>query len=152
MNPQQPYRENWFNFTSTPMWMHPDDTAFHGPYLYYSDVVDFDPSPFVGWDSVPGYKMPGYAIDTTIYSNATRNDRWNVLAASVYDSASSPHTWTVVLSRTLAAATSNDVDLTTLDSIQVSVAASNEHTYGEDPSYKDHSGSVPFYIILPRAE
>ncbi|MCP4705733.1 MAG: hypothetical protein GY865_14130 [candidate division Zixibacteria bacterium] len=150
INPQQPYRENWSSFFSRPEWMHPDDTAFAGPYLYYSDVDDFDASPFIGWDSVSGYKMPGFAIDTSIYTMVDRNDRWNVLSASVYDSLSSPRTWTVVFARTLAPATSNDVDLQTLDSIQVTVAASNEHTYGEDPGFREHSGSVPFYIILPR--
>ena len=154
VNAQQPFRENWVDrgASSTPEWMHPDDTAFHGTYLYYSDVVEFDADPFVGWDSVPGYKMPGFAIDTTIYSNASRDDRWDVLAASVYDSLSSPHTWTVVLARTLTSSGNNDVDLTTLDSIQVSVAAGNEHTFGEDAGFRGHSGSVPFYIILPRAE
>lgn len=148
VNPQLPYRVNWDNIFSRPTWMHEDDTAFTGPYLYDDDAISFHGYP-TGWDSLQGYKMPGHIIDSTIHTSATRNDRWDVLAASVYDSLSSPSTWTVVFSRTLAPPTSQDVDFQGLDSIEVSVAASNEHTFGEDPGYRDHSGSVPFYIILP---
>ena len=150
INPQQPYRENWNSMFSRPLWMHTDDTSFVGPYLYVEDAIDYDPNPFIGWESAIGYKMPGYLIDTTIHSDASRNDRWNVLTASVYDSINSPHTWTVVFSRALAPTTINDVDFRDLDSIQVTVAASNDHTFGEDPAWRNHSGSVPFYIIFPR--
>ena len=133
--------------------MNPDDTAFHGLYLYVDDAIDFDGDPFIGWDSAIGYKMPGYLIDTSIYSMASRDDRWNVLAASSFDSLVTSHTWTVVLARTLAPPTTNDVDLRNLDSIQVTVAASNDHTYGSDVSFHEHSGSVPFYIVFrPPAE
>lgn len=153
LNPQLPYQENWITQLAWPRWMHPDDTAFAGPYLYVEDAVAYDPSPFIGWDSAAGYKMPGHLIDSTIHSMATRDDRWDVLAASVYDSLISPHYWIVVFSRTLAPPTSNDVDFRELDSIQVTIAASNEHTFAEDPGWREHSGSVPFYIIFnPPAE
>lgn len=131
-----------------PKWMHTDDTAFAGPYLFREDAIEFEP--YIGWDEIGGYKMPGHRIDSTIHSKAERNDRYDVLAASVYDEASTPHTWTVVFSRSLTPSGSNDVDLRTVDSIQVTVAATRDHTYGSDPNMREHSGSVPFYIILPR--
>ncbi len=150
INPQRPYEANWSDLFDRPIWMHEDDTTFKGPYLYVEDAIEFDGNPYIGWDSASGYKMPGHLIDTNIYSLSSRDDRWNVLAASDYDSISVPHYWTVVLSRTLAPASSSDVDLQDLDSIQISLAVSSDHTYGEDPQFRDHSGAVPFYIIFPK--
>ena len=151
---QYAYEENWFipfgHDRGRPKYMHTDSTAFEEPYLYVEDAIDFDP--YIGFDTLSGHKMAGHLIDSTIYSSDSRNDRWNVLAASVFDEASSPKTWTVVFSRTLAPASSKDVDFRELDSIQVTVAASRDHTSGSDPSWRDHSGSVPFYIILPEIE
>jgi len=161
LNPQVLYATNWDPGTSAerphigdPDYMHPDDTAFHGIYLYEDVMVEYDNDPFIGWDSVAGYRMPGHFIDSTIYSSEERDDRWDVLAISHYDSLSTWHRWTVVLARTLTPSSSNDVDLSDVDSIQITIAVTNDHTFaydddwGVDAGFRDHSGSVPFYLIL----
>jgi hypothetical protein len=152
INPQTVYTVNWFNFTKQPEWMHEDDTAFHEPFLYAEDIVDFDGAEYMGW-SEANYKMPGYIIDSTIYSLAERDDRWDVLAISHYDSLSTWNRWTVVMARPLTGLGANDVDLAGLDSIQVTVAVSSNHTDAEIEAslgydWLEHSGSVPFYLIL----
>jgi hypothetical protein len=145
------YKTNWNGLSSIPYVMHTDTFAFAGPFLYIEDTVHMD-NANIDWPA--GYVMPGYYIDSTIYKSPTRtsNSRWDVQAIAKYDSTAggAPYYWTVVMARALNTAhTSDDVNLTDADSVQVTMAISD--AFMNDalaPGATVHSGSKPFYIIL----
>nr|MBN2277497.1 hypothetical protein [candidate division Zixibacteria bacterium] len=137
-----PYRRNWSNLMQKPFWMHRDTLDYTGSVLYLEDTVEMNV--FLNWPA--GYKLPGYAIDSTIHSSATRGEssRWDVVAISKYDSTgldASDYTWTVVFARAMNTGRGDDVSLTSLDSIEVRIEATHN---GSD----SHSGSAPFWIIF----
>jgi hypothetical protein len=138
------YYTNWVSGPQMPANMHKDDTAFHGAILYRSDAVVFNKDK--PWQT--GDLMPGYVIDSTVYSSPARynSSLWDVRTISKYDSSSAPYTWTVVFSRRLYTGNDDDVDLSLPDSIQISVAAASNYT--EESDGWNHSGSKPFYLIL----
>ena len=141
------YRRNWNSLNQYPYWMHETGVAFDGPFLYLEDTATFNPS--LAWDTLTS-RLPGYAIDSTIRNSATRgqSSRWDVAAISEYDSSGASYsefTWTVVFSRALNTGHAEDINLGTLDSVQVSIAATNDD-YAEWNIA--HSGSKPFWIIL----
>ena len=140
------YRDNWNQATFHPSWMHTDGPAYTGPFLYLEDTVEFSPLD-PNWET--GDKIPGYGIDSTIYGSATRtlSSIWDVRAISHFDSSGdiSGWSWTVVMSRALNTGHADDVNLTSLDSVQISVAATNNDAVSAPTA---HSGSKPFYLIL----
>ncbi|SYZ74222.1 hypothetical protein TRIP_C60492 [Candidatus Zixiibacteriota bacterium] len=145
------YRDNWNSFSNVPYYMHKDTIAFLGPYLYLTDTVAMNYAT-IQWPS--NYRMPGYRIDSTIYNSPSRSSysRWDVRAISQYDSTSSPHTWTIVMSRALNTGHIDDVNLALagFDSVQVTIAAANAHSSDPVNASWQHSGSKPFYLILKR--
>jgi len=150
LNPRQPYIDNWNSSLVIPRWMHTDDTAYTGLYLYIDDTVRYQYVGY-GWDEKIGYIMPGHIIDTTVYKDAIPQSRWNVRTIASYDSTSAPYGWTAVFARLLNTSYSDDVNLTGLDSIQVTVAVTNHHTDITDDTWREHSGSYPFYIVFNRS-
>lgn len=146
------YIDNWDDGLSRPRFMHENDTSFHGDYLYTVDTTAFDGNPSFGWDSVSGYRMPAHIVDSTVYKTAGAGGAWDVKAISSY----SGNHWTIVLKRALSTdkssgAEQDDVELTGIDSIQVSIAVANHHTdINEDPGWWEHSGSYPFYLVFNR--
>jgi hypothetical protein len=146
------YRGNWDGNASTPDFMHVDTFAFTGPFLYVDDTTDMNN--LLNWPSDPGYVMPGYFIDSTIYKSPTRtnNSRWDIRAVAKYDSTAggTPYYWTVVMARALNTThTADDADLSGVDSVQVTMAISDAFMKDDlVPGATVHSGSKPFYIIL----
>ncbi len=141
------YIDNWYPYHVTggglrPWKMHSADTAFHGAVLYTEDAIEYKSTK--EWQL--GYIMPGYVIDTTVYYSSYRsaNSRWDVITASRYDSISVSSTWTVVFMRNLYTGNDDDAMLSVIDSVQIAVAAADNHT---TDAYQ-HSGSKPFYLIL----
>ncbi len=146
------YFTNWSQIgLNQPIYMHVTDTAYHGNYLYSADTTAYMYLGY-GWDSVDGYRMPAYYVDSTVYKDATAGSRWDVKTVSNY---SSNH-WTVIFKRGIttdyaSGASRNDVDFTGLDSIQVTIAIANHHTDAmTDDSWVEHSGSIPFYLVFNR--
>jgi len=139
------YRENWDGFGHQPEWMHETGSDYQEPYLYLEDVVDYNP--LANWEY--NSRIPGYGIDSTIFSSATRNEssRWNVTGISEFDStgASSAWTWTVVFSRALNTGHADDVNLADLDSVQIAIAATHNDAEATTTS---HSGAKPLWLIL----
>lgn len=136
------YSTNWDDLQIAPLVMHRDTLDFQGTFLFTIDTVDMDK--FLAWPV--GFKMPGYIIDSTLYKSPTlsNSSRWDVMTVAEFDSTAAPYTWTVVFRRALNTHT-DDVNLTDLDSVQVTIAAAHNHTSAYEP---EHSGSAPFYIIL----
>jgi len=136
------YRRNWLNFEQKPKWMHTDSSEYTAPVLYLEDTTEID----ILMDWPTGFKLPGYATDSTIHSSPDRglSSLHDVTSISKYDSTGADqtnYTWTVVFARALNTTHVDDVNLAGLDSIQVRIEATHN---GSD----DHSGSAPFYIIL----
>lgn len=144
------YRRNWSGdiVTKYPYWMHVTDTAFNEPFLYAEDAITYNSG--MGWE-VGIDRIPGYKTDSTIHSDPSRgsSSMWDVAAVSEFDStgAFSDWTWTIVLARALNTGHSDDVDLSAVDSVQVTIAATHNDNEAADPSVA-HSGSKPFYIIF----
>ncbi len=144
------YRRNWNGALAQPNWMHEDDTAFHGTVLYLTDTLTFNG--FLDWEYRDS--LPGYAIDSTIYHRAGNRSMWDVKAVSHYDNTGpdpANYIWLVVMARALDTGHDDDIDLSNLDSIQVSIAAT--HNADRDPdggtmTAVNHSGSEPFWLIL----
>jgi len=99
-----------------PTYMHPDSTDFNG-YLLYN--VPAPPHVLVGLGWTPGQIIPGWLIDSTIYgrSAAIRGSRWDIRAAGGYDSANTRYT--VMMCRPMNTGYTDDLDLSTLDSVSV---------------------------------
>ncbi|MEW5923884.1 MAG: ethylbenzene dehydrogenase-related protein [Candidatus Zixiibacteriota bacterium] len=140
------YRENWNSQTKHPYWMHTDGPDFTEPFLYLEDTATFNPlNP--GWAT--GDRIPGYAIDSTIYKSGARtlSSVWDIAAISHFDSSGevTSWSWTVVMARALNTGHADDVNLSSLDSVQIAVAATNNDAVDATTA---HSGSKPFYLIL----
>jgi len=135
---------------SRPEYNHVDSNEYSGVFLYLDEAVTYDPVNTGFWQV--GDTIPGHVVDSTIYSSPDRNQysRNNVRSVAYFDSTSASNldwTWTVVFSRALNTAFVDDVSMAALDSIQVSVAATHNHT--TDPlGIPEHSGSAPFWLIL----
>jgi len=134
-----------------PRYVHEDTMLYTGVFLYIEDTLKYNPLEPTRWPT--GHRIPGFVTDSSIYGAPDRNDnsRNNVRAIAIFDStgSSTGWTWTVAFARALNTGYNDDVDLSTLDSVQVTVAATNDHPQetfgGPKPA---HSGSKPFYIIL----
>jgi hypothetical protein len=132
-----------------PRWMHVDTTDFHGPFLYWRERRDYTFQDDAMWPV--GDTIPGYVVDDTLYSSVTRNNnsRNNVRAVAKFDStgARTEWTWTLAFSRALNTGNSDDVNLAVLDSVQITMAATNNH-HTNPLNQPEHSGSKPFWLIL----
>ncbi len=143
------YRENDLYYYE-PTAMHSDSSDYTGQYLFLEDTVAFRFGyPVDFWPT--NYKMPGYVIDTNIFNLPTRDlqSRWDVRAISHFDSVQATYpnyTWTIVFERALNTGhNSEDLDLSSLDSVKMSIIADNN----SNAVYtKDSSGSAPFWLIL----
>ncbi len=142
------WRRNYADLAFQPYWMHPSGLLYEGAYLYRSDAIAFNKD--LDWQTNDA--MPGYSIDTLIYKSPDRRSMWDVNAISEFDdSGTSPseYTWTVVFRRALNTGNNDDVNLATLDSVEVAIAAThNVHNYFKPPVPIPHSGSKPFWLIL----
>lgn len=131
-----------------PEYMHVDTFDFEGPYFYLEDAIVFK----IIMDWPTGYKMPGYVIDTNIYTKSVRHSRCDVNAISEFDSSgTSPaeYTWTVAFKRALNTGNNDDVNMANLDSIQATIAAThNVYKFPAPITPIPHSGSKPFWLIL----
>jgi hypothetical protein len=134
-------------------WKMNKDTLQPASVLYWGDAVDFANDAILnplGYFWPDGFIIPGYVIDSSIWHSTTRNDNSmnNVRAMSSFNSSS--NTWTVVFSRALNTGKNDDVDLSVLDSVQVTLAATDDHpAVVYYPATKPaHSGSAPFWLIL----
>jgi len=140
------YRTNWDGNFSQPKWMHSTGTAYTEPYLYLSDTAnEYMP---LGWTY--NARIPGYGIDGGIHDalSRTMSSRWDVIAISEFDSTGadmSAWTWTVVFARALNTGHADDIDLSAMDSVQVTIAATHNDPESSTPA---HSGSEPFWLIL----
>ena len=103
---------------SQPYKMHENGNAFEGNLLYWEDAVDLD---LVGYDWTTGQTIPGWIIDTTIFSRALsiRMSRWAIRAATDWDTTSNQYT--VMLSRPLNTTYSDDLNMAALDSVKVKI-------------------------------
>jgi hypothetical protein len=134
-----------------PRFKHVDTIDFTGIVLYRDEASTFDPindNLDIPWPL--GYEMPGYVVDSSIFNDPDRTNRsWHdVRAISKYDSTglnSSDYSWTIVFERPLNTDYTDDVDLSNLDSVQVTIAVTNSSRVD---THVDHSGSEPFYLIL----
>lgn len=146
------YRYNGINSATAPDSMH-EDTINQVSVLYLSEAITFRNdavlNPF-GYSWPEGFIMPGYIIDSSIWQATTRNDnsRNNVRSISSFESGT--NIWTVVFSRALNTGKADDVDFSALDSVQVTLAATDDHpAVVYYPATKPpHSGSAPFWLIL----
>jgi hypothetical protein len=109
-------------------------------------------SSLAGW--IQGFIMPGYYLDSNVYKDPSPGSQWDVKTISSY----SNDQWTVVFERALTTDNSSgagrhDQDLSGLDSVQVTIAVANRHTDPTiDSQWREHSGSVPFYIVFNRPD
>jgi hypothetical protein len=135
------------NFFNLPKYMH-EDTIVEISVLYIEDTLPFLNDYFLPSPWPEGWIIPGYYIDSAIYVSSDRNDESlnNVRAISEFDEVNED--WTVVFSRALNTGKSDDVNLAVLDSIQVTMAATNKHQESDIIPKPEHSGSKPFWIIL----
>ncbi len=125
-----------------PNYMHITVEAYEDTFLYVDDTTVYDYSN--NWSQ--GHLMPGWVIDSSYHNNATRESRWDILSYSEHDPADD--TWEVVLARALNTGNADDVDMSAVDTIQVTLGINHNHpAYSTEPK-PNHSGSLPFYIIL----
>lgn len=136
--------------SSDPNYVHLDTSDFTGSVLYFDsaihwstvlkvklDTLDIGPpldtvSRDIFWPTTRGWdigqKVPGWLI---YKSMATRTDaalgsRWDTKAISSYDDATS--TYTLILKRKLATGFSEDLDMSTVDSVKTRLAILNNMT------------------------
>jgi len=140
------YFDNWNNpgmEFGFPRYKHTTDEAFTDTILYVDDTVAFVTSELFPSD----YFMPGWVIDSTYHDEATRESRWDILSYSEHDPVED--TWEVVLARELNTGQLDDVDMSAVDTIQVTLGINHDHPcYSTGDINNNHSGSLPFYIIL----
>ncbi len=142
------YRNN--HDAGQPFWVHEDTSAYTGVFLYLDDTVKYDPIDNDYWPE--NFIVPGFVIDSTIYAAADRNNNSlnNVRAIARFDSSgvNTNWTWTLVMARALNTGKVDDVNLLPLDSVQITIAATNNHFQSNAATKPEHSGSKPFYLIL----
>ncbi|MFH2036813.1 MAG: ethylbenzene dehydrogenase-related protein [Candidatus Zixiibacteriota bacterium] len=144
------WRRNWNAGNAYPYWMPATNpTTFTGEVLYLTEVQDFDA--FLSWPDQDS--LPGYAIDTSIFNLSPAGNQWDVKALSEYEVSGVStllNTWTVVFKRPLNTGYATDIDLSTLDSIQIAIAATTNDFTGmfTGATIVPHSGSKPFWLIL----
>lgn len=101
-----------------PLFMHKDSSLFHGSILLTTEMVTFDIFA-KGW--AINQRLPGYYIDTSLASKdaSVRGSRWDTRAADVWDTTT--QTYTLVLGRPMTTGYTDDLNLTTVDSIQTKI-------------------------------
>jgi hypothetical protein len=127
-------------FRSEPFFMHTDSNDYvgvallQGEYVAYDEnVMWYDPSANGGLGAPVAY-VPGFYLD---YMTQAEGGRWNVKSVQEHDGAG----WTVVMARALASSDPTDIDFTSVDSVQASVAITNN-------SGRRHAGGKPFYLVF----
>jgi hypothetical protein len=124
-------------------YMHEDGITYEGAGLLESETTNGLFTPYdnnLDWVTFPpnqdpiGKYLPGYFIYD---ESGADGSRWDVRAASQHDGSN----WTVVFRRALTTADADDIDLSSVDSIQISIAIT-------DNSGVKHHGRKPFYLVF----
>ncbi len=133
------YKDNYNNIAHAPYFTHYNLGAYTGDFLFTHDTVHYVQANFTAGDEVPGF-----VIDSMFHDTSTADlSRWDVHSYSLYDNIN--HKWDIVMSRALDTGHDDDVDLSSVDTVQVTIAVN--HNYPANSPNK-HSGSKPFYIII----
>ena len=139
------YSRNWSPagaaYFSTPLFRHATDSDFVGPFLYSNDTVSWIPSDINLFDI--GDSLPAYSIDSSYHDTATvRDSRWDVLTYAEHEN----YKWTVVFARELNTGNDDDLDLSAVNTLQISIGLNDNHPYNSENA---HSCTFPFYMIIP---
>ncbi|MEZ5360412.1 MAG: ethylbenzene dehydrogenase-related protein [Candidatus Zixiibacteriota bacterium] len=130
------YFRNW-NFMGYPQFMHPDTLDYTGDALLEGTYITFDNTlPWVQGlpnDSISLY-VPGYYLNQL---SGADGSRWDINVVQEHDGAN----WTVVFRRALNTGDGDDINLTSVDSISISIAVGNN-------SGVKHWGAEPFYMVF----
>lgn len=138
------YRKN-FNFNAVSGWPyfhHTSGPDFAGPFLYFDDTTTFN-SGTDNDDYAIGDTIPAFVIDSAYHDTATvLESRWEALTYAAHAGGK----WTVVFARELDPDNADDLDLSAVDTLQVSIGLNDNHPYN---SPNAHSCTFPFYMIIP---
>lgn len=159
-------------FGTQPTYAHKDTSNFTGYILYLEDAVHHDTilyqridTTYVdtgmiidtldfhfwqtsGWEI--GQKVPGWLVDSSFasLSDAERGSRWDIHTVSTYDS--SAIQYRVVMARALNTGYSDDLDMSSLDSVEVKIGFyDNQREFLTGSSNRGFSDK--FRIILPQS-
>lgn len=130
------YFRNW-NFMGHPQFMHSDSTDYAGDVLLEGDYTVFDND--LTWvtglpnDSISKY-VPGFYHN---HLSGADGSRWDVNVVQEHDGSN----WTVVFRRALNTGDADDINLTAVDSVSISIATG-------DNSGMKHWGAEPFYMVF----
>ncbi len=128
---------NWYSIGGHPAKMHPDTTEWTGDALLEGTYMTFDND--LDWvEGLPGDSVskfhPGYYFN---HMSSSDGSRWDVQVLQEHDGTN----WTVVFRRALNTTDLDDINLTSADSVSVSVAV------GDNNGMK-HWGRAPFYLVF----
>jgi len=155
-----------------PTYAHKDTSGFEGHILYLEDTVHWQDTLYIKVDTIPygeppetlydttavhfwnttgwelGQKVPGWIIDSSFASltDEERGSRWDIRAVSDYDNDALEYH--VVLCRKLYTTFSDDMDLSAVDSVKVTIGIFDNQVTFEPPG-SDRGFSNDFWIILP---
>jgi hypothetical protein len=129
-----------------PMFMHRDSSEYHGAVLYLDDSTNTVPFDIhsKGW-AINQY-LPAYYIDPSLAGKdaSARGSRWDTRAASSWNSGTG--TYTLVLTHPMNTSYPDDVNLTTLDSVQTQVAVFDNQLFFNRTNHRGFT--LPFWLIL----
>ncbi len=148
---------------NTPTYVHKDSSESDDYILYLVDtassarIIRWDPDPLNPSDSVPvtyqnttgwqiGQRVPGWIIDSTLahLDKAGRGSRWDIDAASIWADSTEYH---VVLKRELNTGFLDDLNLSTLDSVEVKIGVyDNQEEFGTASNRRGFTDD--FWIIF----
>ena len=109
--------------SSVPSYVHQDGSAFTGYILYTTEDLDVLGSAYNDW--VVDQIVPGWRIDSAVvhYASAVRGSRWDIRAASEYDDGANQYT--VMMCRPMNTGFAEDLNLATVDSVEVVVGVTD---------------------------
>jgi len=134
---------------TAPEWLSKDTCEFEGPVLYLADASN-DPDLRLTTNWTIGDTLPGWVIDSSIAADfrtdEQRGSRWDIFAGGAYDP--DGDMYSVVLGRKLNTTFEDDLDLSTLDSVQVMLGFyDNQNDLALGGSHR--SFSQRFWLVLP---
>lgn len=149
---QTPVKENIqlppFEESPRPRWIHNTKSAFEESLLYMSEAVDGVSAGFgTGWRV--GQKVAGWVPDLSVLTLLQQNpeSRWDIETVHSYDAGTNKYK--LVMVRDLDTGFTDDLDLSTLDSVQIKVGVvDNQDDVGANNNSSQRF-SDSFWLVLP---
>jgi hypothetical protein len=126
----------------------PEDYGGYSGFILPEDAVDsVEIIPDSGW--TVGDTIPGYLTDTTAayLTPQERGSRWSVNARALYETGQ----YTVLLSRAMTTAYTDDLNFTSPDSVTMRIGISNnfDFTYSATQGSSEQGFTGTFILVLP---